>query len=163
MVLPYIKMNLPQVYMCSPSWTLLPPLSPYHTSGSSQCTSPKHPVSCIEPGLATCFIYDVIHISMPFSQIIPPSPSPTESKRLLFLFCFLFFLSLVHSLQGCPSGLPASHRSLPFCPPTLLAPRFCLLSPPDVVHKPWFKTRSGRCPQGNSPSWLVFLRGDVSS
>ena len=36
-------MNLPQVYMCSPSWTLLPPPSPYHPSGSSQCTSPKHP------------------------------------------------------------------------------------------------------------------------
>ena len=44
-------------YTCSPSWTLLPPPSPYHPSGSSQCTSPKHPVSCIEPGLATCFIY----------------------------------------------------------------------------------------------------------
>ena len=57
MVLPYIKMNLPQVYMCSPSWTLLPPPSPYHPSGSSQCTSPKHPVSCIEPALATRFIY----------------------------------------------------------------------------------------------------------
>ena len=85
MVLPYIKMNPPQVYMCSPSWTLLPPPSPYHPSGSSQCTSPKHPVSCIEPGLATRFIYDIIHISMPFSQIIPPSPSPTESKRLLWL------------------------------------------------------------------------------
>jgi len=39
-------MNPPQVYMCSPSWTLLPPPSPYHPSGSSQCTSPKHPVSC---------------------------------------------------------------------------------------------------------------------
>ena len=25
MVLPYIKMNPPQVYMCSPSWILLPP------------------------------------------------------------------------------------------------------------------------------------------
>ena len=25
LVLPNIKMNLPQVYMCSPSWTLLPP------------------------------------------------------------------------------------------------------------------------------------------
>ena len=25
--------------MCSPSWTLLPPPSPYHPSGSSQCTS----------------------------------------------------------------------------------------------------------------------------
>ena len=80
MVLPYIKMNLPQVYMCSPSWTLLPPPSPYHPSGSSQCTSPKHPVSCIEPGLATHLIYDIIHISMPFSQIIPPSPSPTSPK-----------------------------------------------------------------------------------
>ena len=82
MVLPNIEMNPPQVYMCSPSWTLLPPPSPYHPSGSSQCTSPKHLVSCIEPGLATRFIYDIIRISMPFSQIIPPSPSPTESKRL---------------------------------------------------------------------------------
>ena len=34
-------MNPPQVYMCSPSWTHLPPPSPYHPSGSSQCTSPK--------------------------------------------------------------------------------------------------------------------------
>ena len=74
----------PQVYMCSPSWTLLPPPSPYHPSESSQCTSPKHPVSFIEPGLATCFIYDIIHVSMPFSQIIPPSPSPTESTRLFY-------------------------------------------------------------------------------
>ena len=84
MVLPYIKMNLPQVYMCSPSWTLLPTPSPYHPSGSSQCTSPKHPASCIKPGLETRFIYDIIHVSMPFSQIIPPSPSPTESKRLFY-------------------------------------------------------------------------------
>ena len=44
-------MNLPQVYMCSPSWTHLPPPSPYHPSGSSQCSSPKHPVSCIKPRL----------------------------------------------------------------------------------------------------------------
>ena len=42
LVLPNIEMNPPQVYMCSPSWTLLPPPSPYHPSGSSQCTSPKH-------------------------------------------------------------------------------------------------------------------------
>ena len=53
LVLPNIKMNPPQVYMCSPSWTLLPLPSPYHPSGSSQCTSPKHPVSRIEPW---CFL-----------------------------------------------------------------------------------------------------------
>ena len=84
LVLPNIKMNPPQVYMCSPSWTLLPPPSPYHPSGSCQCTSPKHPVSCIEPGLATHIIHDIIHTSMPFSPIFPPSPSPTESIRLFY-------------------------------------------------------------------------------
>ena len=67
-----------------PSRTPFPSPSPYHPSGSPQCTSPKHPVSCIEPGLAIHFIYDIIHVSMPFSQIIPPSPSPTESKRLFY-------------------------------------------------------------------------------
>ena len=84
MVLPYINMNLPR---CTRVPHLEPPLLPpslYHPSGSSQCTSPKHPVSCIEPGLAIRFLYDVIHVSMPFSQIIPPSPSPTESKRLFY-------------------------------------------------------------------------------
>ena len=77
-------MNPPRVYMCSPSWTLLPPPSPFHPSGASQCTSPEHPVSCIEPGLATHFIHDILHVSMPFSQIFPPSPSPTESLRLFY-------------------------------------------------------------------------------
>ena len=61
-----------------------PPTSSSHLSGSSQCISPEHPVSCIKPGLAICFIYDNIHFPMLFSQIIPPSPSPTESKRLFF-------------------------------------------------------------------------------
>ena len=54
-------------------------------SGLSHCTSSKHPVSCIEPELATRFIYDIIHISMPFSQIIPPSPSPRVQKTVLYI------------------------------------------------------------------------------
>ena len=86
----FCQMNPPQVYMCSPSWTLLPPPSPYHPSGSSQCTSPKHPVSCVEPGLATHFIHDILHVSMPFSQIIPSSPAPTESKTLFYTSVSLF-------------------------------------------------------------------------
>ena len=120
LVLTNIKMNLPQVYMCSPSWTLLPPPSPYPPSGSSQCTSPKHPVSCIEPGLATRFLHDILHVSMSFSQIFPPSPSPTESIRLFYTsvslllsrtpgYCYPFSKFHIYALVYCiyvfPSGL----------------------------------------------------------
>ena len=84
LVLPYIDMNPPQVYMSSQPWTPLPSPYPYHLSGSSQCTSPKHPVSCIEPRLAIHFLHDSIHVSMPFSQVIPLFPSPTESKSIFF-------------------------------------------------------------------------------
>ena len=93
LVLPYINMNPPRVYMSSQSWTPLPPPSPYHPYGSSQCTSPKQPVSCIEPRLTIHFLYDIIHVSMPFSQIIPPSPSPTESKRLFYASVSLLLLT----------------------------------------------------------------------
>ena len=40
LVLPNIKMNPPQVFMCSPSWTLFPPPSPYHPSGSYKAANP---------------------------------------------------------------------------------------------------------------------------
>ena len=97
LVLPYINMNPPRVYTCSTSWTPLPPPSPYHPSGSSQYTEPQ--ASCIMHGTWTgdSFhiysgiyfiyiqnIYDIIYVSMPFSQIILASTSPTESKRLLY-------------------------------------------------------------------------------
>ena len=37
-----------------------PPLpSPYHLSGSSQCTSPKHPVSCIKPRLNQSILKEI--------------------------------------------------------------------------------------------------------
>ena len=102
LVLPYINMNLPWVYMCSPSWTPLPPPSPYHPSGSSQCTSPKLPVSCIKPGLAIRFLYDIIHVLMPFSQIIPPT---TESKRLFYISVSL----LLSHIQGYRYHLSKFH------------------------------------------------------
>ena len=105
MVLPHIDLNLPWVYLCSPSWTPLPPPSPSHPSGSSQCTSSEHPVSCIKPGLVIHFTYDNLHVSMPFSHIIPPLPSPTESKRLFNTSVSL----LLSRIQGYHYHLSKSH------------------------------------------------------
>ena len=117
MVLAYINLNPPRVCMCSPSWTPFPPPSPNHPSGSSQCTSPRHPVSCIEPGLVIRFTYDIIHVSMPFSQIILPSPSPTESKRLFYTSVSL----LLSRLQGYCYHLSKFHiYALVYCHNTVL-------------------------------------------
>ena len=79
----------------------LPPPSASHPSGSSQCTSLEHPFSCIKPGLAIYFTYD-IHVSMLFSQIIPTSPSPTESKSLFFTSVSHLFLISSASARSTP-------------------------------------------------------------
>ena len=57
-----------------------------------QCTSPKLPVSCLQPGLAIHFLYDIIHVLMPFSQIIPPSLSHRVQKTILYI-CVSFAVS----------------------------------------------------------------------
>ena len=70
----------------------------YHPSGSSQCTSPKHPVSCIKPGLVIHFIYDIIHVSMPFSPSSHPSrlsqstrfELPASCSKLPLAICFTY-------------------------------------------------------------------------
>ena len=71
----------------APSWAPLPPPSPSHPSGSSQCTSFECPVSRIELGLVIYFTCGNIHVSTLFSQIIPPSPSLDCILETVFL-CF---------------------------------------------------------------------------
>ena len=99
-VLPYINMNPPQVYTCSPSWIPLPPPSLYHPAGSSQCTSPKHPVSCIEPGLAIHFLYDITR----FNAILPNHPPLSLSHRIqktVLYICVSF--AVLHTGLWLPS------------------------------------------------------------
>ena len=63
---------------------------------SAPAPSILYPVSCIKPRLAICFSHDSVHVSMPFSQIIPPSPSPSESKSPFYTSVSL----LLSCIQG---------------------------------------------------------------
>ena len=65
-------------------------------AGLSQHTSFECPVSWIELRLVIYFTCGNIHVSVLFSQIIPPSPSPTESKSLFFISVSL----LLSHIQG---------------------------------------------------------------
>ena len=81
------------------AWAPLPPPSPPHPSGLSQGTRSECPVSCIKLALVIYFTYGNIHVSVLFSQIIPPSPSPTESKSL-FLISVTLLLVLCYLLSS---------------------------------------------------------------
>ena len=52
--------------------------------------------------LVICFTYGNVHVSMLFSQIIPPLPSPTESKSLFFFFFQINILHLIIHSQIFP-------------------------------------------------------------
>ena len=49
----------------------------------------------IEPGLVICFTYDTIHVSMLFSQIIPPSPFSHRVQKTVLYICVSFAVSHV--------------------------------------------------------------------
>ena len=98
LVLPYIDMNLPRVYTSSQSGIPLPSPTPYHLSGSSLCTSPKHPVSCIKHRLAICFLHDSIHFqchSPKSSHPLPLPQSPKVRSIHLCLFCCLAYRVII--------------------------------------------------------------------
>ena len=98
LVLPYINMNPPQVYTCSPSLTPFPPPSPSHPSGLSQCTDFECPVSCIKLRLVIYFTHGNIlfHCYSPKSSHPLPLPqSPKDCSIHLCLFCCLAYRVIV--------------------------------------------------------------------
>ena len=101
--LPYTDMNQPWC-TCVPHPE---PLSPSHPSESSQCTSPEHPVSCIEPGLmisSHMIIYMFQYCSLKSSHpcLLPQSPKVC-SLHLCFFCCLSYrvIVTILYALIYC--------------------------------------------------------------
>ena len=101
--LPYIDMNQPWVYMCPPSWTPLPPPSPYHPSGSSLYASILQPVPSNDypaSNLNWQFVsYMILYMfqwhSSKSSHPFPLPQNPKDCTIYLCLFCCLIYRVIV--------------------------------------------------------------------
>ena len=92
--LPYIYMNQPWIYMCSPSWSPLPPPSPSHPSGPSQGTSPEnlsHASNLDWRSVSHLIVYMFRCCSLRSSHphLLPQSPKVCSIHLCLF-FCLAY-------------------------------------------------------------------------
>ena len=101
LVLPYINMNPPWVYTCSPSWTPLPPPSQY-LPVPSLCVVPVHQpqASSIMHQTWTGNSFHMWYYTC-FNAILPNHPTLSLSHRVqktsihLCLFCCLTYRAIV--------------------------------------------------------------------
>ena len=110
LVLPYINMHPPQVYMCSPSWTPLPPPSP------SFWLIPVHQpqASCILLRTWTGDSFLIWYYTC-FNDILPNHPLPPLSHSVQRLFYTAVYL-LLSRIQGCRYHLSKLHiYALVYC------------------------------------------------
>ena len=92
--MPYIDLNHPWIYMCSPSQSPLPPPSPSHPSGSSQCSSPEHLSHASNLGWRSVshlivYLFQCCSLRTSHPCLLPQSPKVCSIYLCLF-FCFAY-------------------------------------------------------------------------
>ena len=96
LVLPNVEMNPPQVYMCSPSWTLLPPHTIPLGDPSAPAPSIQYRASNLDWRLVSYMILYVFQCHSPISSHPLPLPqSPKDCSIHQCLFCCLVHMVIV--------------------------------------------------------------------
>ena len=95
LVLSYIDMNLPWVYMCSPSWTSLPSPSPSHPSSAPAPSTLYHALNLDWWSVSHVIIYMFQCHSPKPSHPHPLPQSPKDYSIHLCLFCCLAYRVIV--------------------------------------------------------------------
>ena len=98
LVLPYIKVNLPQVYMCSPSRTLIPPPSPTIPLGRPSAPAPsiQYRASNLDWQLISYMVLYMFQCHSPkSSRPLPPRQSPKDCSIHQCPFCCLIYRVIV--------------------------------------------------------------------
>ena len=96
LVLPNIKMNPPQVYMCSPSWTLLPPHTTPLGHPSVSAPSIQYCASNLDWRLVSYMILYIFQCYSPKSSHPFPLPqSPKDCSIHQCLFCCLVYRIII--------------------------------------------------------------------
>ena len=163
LVLPYIEMNLPQAYMCSPSWTLLLPKTIPLGHPSAPAPSIQYRASNLDWRLVSYMILYIFQCHSPKSShplLLPQSPKDKPGCfkcSVQLLSCVSLFetpwaaalqasLSITNSwsmfkLMYIDLVIPSSHHIL--CRPLLLLPSvfpsISILSDDSIIHIRWPK------------------------
>ena len=98
LVLSYIDINLPVSVHMFPILNPTPTALPIPSLWVIPVHQPQAPCTCIEPGLAICFIYDILHVSCHSPKSSHPLPLPQNQKDSsihLCLFCCLAYRVIV--------------------------------------------------------------------
>ena len=93
MVSPYINMNPPQVYTCSPSWTPLPSPSPYQPLGHPSAPAPsiQYHASNLDWWFISYMILYMFQCHSPKSS--HPLPLPQSPKDCSIHLCLFYCLA----------------------------------------------------------------------
>ena len=96
--LPHSDMNQPWVFMWPLSWTILPPPSPSHPSGSSLCSSPECPSHASNLNWRSIshmiiYMFQCCSLKSSHPHLLPQSPK--VCSLYLGLFCCLVYRVIV--------------------------------------------------------------------